>query len=67
MREAVETNTLGGYLFDAALAQLSALYLLPDEPSIAGWADEARARFETVKAPPLLARLEEAVATRVTP
>lgn len=42
------------------------LNLLPDEPSISEWADEARQRFEIVKTPPLLALLEEAVAVRAT-
>jgi hypothetical protein len=64
-RHSVELSTRHSSLFDAAMAQLSALILLPDEPAIAAWADEARERFEVVKSPPLLARLEEAVAARV--
>jgi class 3 adenylate cyclase/tetratricopeptide (TPR) repeat protein len=65
-RESVEHSQAQGSGFDAALAQLSALILLPDEPAIAGWAVEARQRFETVKSPPLLARLDEAIAARVS-
>jgi len=62
---AVDLFTRSGAHFDTALTQLTALILLPDEASIAGWADEARERFEIVKSPPLLARLEEAIAARV--
>jgi tetratricopeptide (TPR) repeat protein len=64
-RESVEHSRLQRGGFDAAMAQLSALILLPDEPTIASWADEARACFEAVKSPPLLARVDEAAAARV--
>jgi tetratricopeptide (TPR) repeat protein len=53
-----------GARFQVALVQLDALSLLPDEPAIAGWANEARARFEVLSSPPLLERLEEALAAR---
>jgi hypothetical protein len=64
-RASIELSRLQNADFDLAMTQLSALILLPDEPSIAGWADEARERFEIVKSPPLLARLDEALAARV--
>jgi hypothetical protein len=64
-RESVEHSRAQGSGLDLAMAQLSALILMPDEPAIAAWADEARQRFEIIKSPPLLARLDEAVAARV--
>jgi tetratricopeptide (TPR) repeat protein len=64
-RESVELSRRHGSLFDMAMTQLSALILLPDEPAWSDWVAEVRERFETVKSPPLLARLDEAVATRV--
>ncbi len=63
--ESVEHSRAQGSGLDAAMAQLSALILMPEEPTIAAWADEARQRFEIVKSPPLLARVDEAVAARV--
>ena len=53
-----------GSPFSVAQVQLDALITLPDEPSIDGWAAEARERFEIVKSVPLLERLDEAVAIR---
>ncbi len=64
-RRAVDMATAAGALFDVALVQLCALTMLPGEPSIAAWAQEARERFEIVKSPPLLERLEEAISARV--
>jgi tetratricopeptide (TPR) repeat protein len=64
-RSAIAAFEKTGALFQVALTQLDALILLPGEPSIADWADQARERFETLKARPLLERLDEAVATRV--
>ena len=62
---AIEKFTRGGSPLHVALTQLDALTLLPDEPPIAGWADAARERFETVKSPPLLKLLDAAIAERV--
>jgi class 3 adenylate cyclase/tetratricopeptide (TPR) repeat protein len=53
----------GAHLF-VALAQLDALHLLPGERDLEGWAAEARARFEGVEAPPLLALLDAVMAAR---
>ncbi len=64
-RSAIAAFEKTGALFQVALTQLDALILLSDEPSIADWADQARERFETLKARPLLERLDEAVAARV--
>jgi class 3 adenylate cyclase/tetratricopeptide (TPR) repeat protein len=64
-RRSVDLTVGAGGLFDAALVQLCALALLPDEPGITGWIDEARERFATVRSMPLLERLEEVVAARV--
>ena len=61
---AVERFERNSSRLHAAVAQLDALTLLPHEPSIADWADAARQRFEVVKAPPLLALLDKAVAAR---
>ena len=54
-----------GSSFEVARAQLDALIVLPDEPAIRDWADEARGRFERLGARPFLARLEQALAARV--
>jgi class 3 adenylate cyclase/tetratricopeptide (TPR) repeat protein len=54
-----------GALFDVARAQLDAIILLPDEPIVRAWADEARDRFERLGARPFLERLEQALAARV--
>ncbi len=62
---AIEKFTRGGSPMHVALTQLDALTLLPDEPSVAGWAEAARERFETVKSPPLLKLLDAAIAERV--
>jgi class 3 adenylate cyclase/tetratricopeptide (TPR) repeat protein len=64
-RTSIDHSQRHGSRFDVALTQLSALILIPEELSIAAWAGEARRRFEIVKSPPLLARLDEAVAARV--
>ena len=63
-RSAVEDCTRAGSGLMAALAKLDALFLLPAEPAIADWADEAREAFEAVRSPALLARLDEAVAAQ---
>ena len=70
--EAVASFTLAirgfernGALFDVARSQLDALILLPDEPTVRGWADDARERFERLRARPFLTRLEQALGTRV--
>jgi hypothetical protein len=65
-REAALAMTQCGAWFSLAVVQLDALVMLPDEPAIAEWADEARARFEVLKARPLLERLDLAIASRVT-
>jgi class 3 adenylate cyclase/tetratricopeptide (TPR) repeat protein len=62
--DAIEEFTACGARFYAALAQLAALARLPEERSIDRWADEARDRFEVVKSPALLERLDEVVANR---
>jgi hypothetical protein len=62
---AIEKFTRGGSPMHVALTQLDALTLLPDEPSVAGWAVAARERFQTVKSPPLLKLLDAAIAERV--
>ncbi len=63
-RAAIEAWRACGARFDVAIAQMAALTSLPDEPSIEGWADEARERFEIVRSPALLERLEQVLATR---
>ena len=47
-----------GWHFMVAAAQTVALDLLPGRPELAGWADEARERFELVGAEPWLRMLE---------
>jgi tetratricopeptide (TPR) repeat protein len=63
-RAAVEKFEQGGSRLHAAITRLDALTLLPGEPSIAGWVDAARERFEVIKSPPLLALLDRALAAR---
>ena len=63
-RRSVSAFDGAGVEFYAALAKLDALTLLPDEPLFEGWADDARACFERIASPALLARLDEAVTTR---
>jgi len=63
-RAAITRLRNSGARFSVAQVQLAALITLPNERSIDGWADEARERFEIVKSPPLLERLEEALAAR---
>ena len=63
-RRAIDMSRRSGARFLESLAQLDALVLLPEEPAIASWADEARERFVAVRSPALLARLDEAVAAR---
>jgi hypothetical protein len=53
-----------GARFNAALVQLAALARLPNEPAVDGWADEARERFEIVKSPALLERLDDVLGSR---
>lgn len=66
-RSAVEKFERSGSRLHAAITQLDALALLPGEPTIAGWAEAARERFEVIKSPPLLALLDEAMAARSEP
>ena len=61
---AVERFGRNGSRISVAMAQLSALAVLPDERSIDGWADEVRERFETVRSPALLERLDEVLYAR---
>ena len=63
-RDAITRLRSSGARFSVAQAQLDALVTLPDERSIDGWADEARERFEVVKSPALLERLDEVVYAR---
>jgi class 3 adenylate cyclase/tetratricopeptide (TPR) repeat protein len=63
-QSAMERWRRNGANFPIALIQLDALRLLPDEPSIGGWADEARRRFEVVRSGLLLERLDEVMAGR---
>jgi tetratricopeptide (TPR) repeat protein len=65
-RSAIHAFERSGNRFYVALTQLDALSLMPEEPAITDWADEARERFRIIKAPPLLALLDAAVAGRVT-
>jgi hypothetical protein len=66
-RSAVAELSAHGFRFYAALAQLDALILLPGEPGLSTWADEARERFAIVKSPVLLVRLAEALAVNPAP
>jgi hypothetical protein len=63
-RDAVERFRRIGARFEVANVQMAALSMLPGERSIDGWADEARERYEVVKSPPLLERLDEVLAAR---
>ncbi len=63
-RAAIEHFERSGARFVIGLAQLDALWLLPEERSIDGWADAVRERFEAVKSPPLLERLDEVLYAR---
>jgi len=63
-RAAIEAWRRNGARFFVAMAQMAALALLPDERAIDGWAGEARERFEVVKSPPLLERLDEVLVER---
>jgi len=47
--------------FEVALVILDAIRLLPGEPEVRGWADEARATFERLRAKPSLERLDAAL------
>ena len=64
-REAVDLNDQAGFRFSSALMRLAALTLVPDDPAIVAWDAEARACFEDIKSPPLLALLDKTVAARV--
>jgi class 3 adenylate cyclase/tetratricopeptide (TPR) repeat protein len=64
-RDAIEEFGRSGARFHVAIVQFCALAMLVDDASIAGWADEARERFEVVKSPALIERLDEVVAARV--
>jgi hypothetical protein len=61
---AIELWRLNGARLFVAIAQVDALHSLPDDPAIDSWADEARERFEVIRSPMLLARLDEAIAAR---
>jgi len=63
-RAAIERLDRNGARVYRAFVQLDALWLLPDERSIDAWEDEVRERFEVVKSPPLLERLDEVVYAR---
>jgi tetratricopeptide (TPR) repeat protein len=63
-RGSIDEFQQNGSRVHVALVQVAALRMLPGEPAIDGWADEARERFETIKSPPLLERLDEVVAER---
>jgi hypothetical protein len=64
-REAIHAFDRSGNRFYVALTRLDALRLMPDEPTIAEWADEARQRFVILKVPPLIRLLDEATTARV--
>ncbi|MGH2428997.1 MAG: AAA family ATPase [Candidatus Limnocylindria bacterium] len=53
--------------FAAARASLEAIILLPDDPEVRSWADDARATFESLRARPYLDRLDEALASAGAP
>jgi tetratricopeptide (TPR) repeat protein len=63
-RTSVDEYMACGARFNAALVQLAALARLPNEPAVDGWADEARERFEIVKSPALLERLDDVLGSR---
>ncbi len=63
-RASIESYGQNGARLNVALVQLDALTVLPNEASIAHWAEDARERFTTIKSPALLKRLDEAVAMR---
>jgi tetratricopeptide (TPR) repeat protein len=50
-----------GFGFNAATLAIDALRLFPDEPEVHGWAPEARALFEELRAKPYLRMLDEAI------
>ncbi len=52
-----------GLWFQAARHTMEAIILLPDEPEVLAWADEARSLFEKLGAKPYLDRLDEALAS----
>jgi class 3 adenylate cyclase/tetratricopeptide (TPR) repeat protein len=66
-RDSLVAIERSGARFQHALVQLDALWLLPDERAIDGWVEEARERFEVVRSPALLERLDEVVAARSGP
>ncbi|MEP7378408.1 MAG: adenylate/guanylate cyclase domain-containing protein [Chloroflexota bacterium] len=61
-RVAMETLKNIGLQFDAGTAVIGALWSLPAEPEVRGWAPFAREVFERVGAAPYLALLDQAVA-----
>ncbi len=52
-----------GQRFEAARHVVDAAVLLPDEPEVLGWVDEARALFTELRAQPYLDRLDQALAS----
>lgn len=63
-RDAVSRYRVLTAHFEVARAILDAIELMPDEPDVRGWADEARDIFERLRAAPYLERLEAAVTPR---
>jgi hypothetical protein len=53
--------------FTAARHSLEAIILLPDEPEVRAWADDARALFTELRAQPYLDRLDGALASASSP
>jgi hypothetical protein len=51
-----------GQRFEAARIALDALVVLPGEPEVQGWAPQARAVFEELRAAPYLAKLDSVLA-----
>ena len=48
--------------FAAARHSLEAIIMLPDDPEVRSWAEDARALFTELRAQPYLQRLDEALA-----
>ena len=63
-KDAVERLRALGQEFEVALVILDAIFLMPGEPEVRTWADEARAIFERLRAKPSLGRLDAALAKR---
>jgi class 3 adenylate cyclase/tetratricopeptide (TPR) repeat protein len=61
-RQALEEFRELGQEYETALVILDAINLLPDEPDVFSWANEARATFERLRAKPSLDQLDAALA-----